>query len=472
MTANIYLISGGTNYYMSLDGAKRTHYSGSGTPWTVQSTTPYDLAMNDMTGQRWIPQNSPRQEVYGGGPPFRNGQSLVYNSYGNVVETIPLQIYATSHDNAVKLLQQLRQILNTALYSVPCILAVQPDGATNTVYYEIYGADVQEDPKFMNEESQLFQSPQSKGVLRTTITIRRSPFGGATSLTTPVNGATFTNNASGNVASLGTLTGDLIYEGQPLNIKIAEQATFDGRNFYMATYDTRTKTTVTSAVTSVSTTTGDPFTTSTLNIDNVMTNDRLKLRVLARFKTLTNPDKMQVRCTVQSENGNNNLMQSGWIGPNGSWSTPFLDFGGCDVSFLRNPIATTAKVKLLFQVRSTDGTSVTATLDYNEILLYYDFGRLVATSAVGSTSFYQQLIATRAVASGPWLPIAPRGYSAIASGDRAVDAAVMRGTAPRAYASASLWIEWTNVNDNHTATATATVTAKMAPLYHSLRGNG
>jgi hypothetical protein len=40
MTANIYLISGGTNYYMSLDGAKRTHYSGSGTHGRCRAPRP------------------------------------------------------------------------------------------------------------------------------------------------------------------------------------------------------------------------------------------------------------------------------------------------------------------------------------------------------------------------------------------------------------------------------------------------
>jgi hypothetical protein len=472
MTANIYLISGGANYYLSLDGNKRTYYSGSGTPWTTQSTTPYDLGMNDVTGQRWSPRASVRNEVYGGGPPFRDGQSLIYNSYGNVVETIPIQMYATSHDNAVKLLQQLRQILNTALYSVPCILAVQPDGASNVVYYDIYGADVQEDAKFINDESQPFQSPQSKGVLRTLITLRRSPFGGASSLSTLVNGTTFTNDGSSNNASLGSPTGDLVYEGQPMNIKIAEIATFTGRNFYLATYDTHTKTTVTSAVTSSSTTTGDPFTTSTLNIDNVITNYRLKLRVMARFKTLTNPDKMQFRCTVQTELGGLNIGVSNWIGPNGSWSTPFLDFGAFVVDVLRTPIPTTANVKQLIQVRSTDGTSVTATLDYNEILLYYDFARFTSTTATGSTTYYQQVLSARQVTSGGWLPIIPRGYTADAASDRVVEGGVIRGTAPRAYNSARLLVAWTTIDDNHTATLTATVTAKMAPLYRTLRGNG
>jgi hypothetical protein len=124
MTANIFLISGSSTYYLSLDGTKRTYYNGSGSPWATQSTTPYDLAMNDITGQRWTPHIAPRQEVYGGGPPFRNGQTLIYNSYGNVTETFPIQIYATSHNNAVLLLRQLRTALSSTLLSAPPVLGV------------------------------------------------------------------------------------------------------------------------------------------------------------------------------------------------------------------------------------------------------------------------------------------------------------------------------------------------------------
>lgn len=453
----VWLISGGTNYYLSGGAAGQTSYAGSGTPWTAEATSPYELSLNDAV-PIWVPAPAAANTIYSGGPPFANGRAPVYRSYDNVTEQVGVQLRATSKDNAIFLLRQLRQVLNTALYSVPCVLAVT--GGTNTGYTEIYSADVPETPSYLVEPD---------GVFRATITWTRAPFFGISSLSTLINGTSFTNNGTNNTASLGALTGDLIYEGQPLNIKIAESNTpFDGRNFYLATYDTHTKTTVNNAA--GPTTGSSSFTSSTLNVDNIQTNDRLKLRVLARFKTLTNPGKMQFRVTVQTE-GQGRIGLSGWIGPDSSWSTPLLDFGGFDLGLIRSPLASTAKVVLSFEVRSTDGTtSVTATLDYNEILLYYDFARAVSNTAVGSASFYQQLIAARARSGGGWLPVFPRLYTADASADRVYEAGVVRGTAPRAYSGASLFLAWTNANDNHTTTAAAAVTAKMAPLYATIRG--
>jgi hypothetical protein len=151
MAINIWLISGGANYHLAGGSALQTPYSGSGTPWTAQTTSPYELSLNDATGNIWVPLAAPAQAIYGGGPPFRIGQSLVTKSWANVTETVGVQLRATTHNNAVFLLRQLRQILNTALYSVPCVLAVQPDGSTNIAYYEIYNADIQELPNYVYE---------------------------------------------------------------------------------------------------------------------------------------------------------------------------------------------------------------------------------------------------------------------------------------------------------------------------------
>lgn len=455
----VWLVSGGTSYYLSGGGSGQTAYAGSGTPWTAESTTPYELSLNDAV-PIWVPTPAPATVLYSGGPPFANGRRPVYRSYDNVTEQVGVQLRATTKDNAIALLRQLRQVLNTAQYSVPCVLAVT--GGTNTGYTEIYSADVPETPSYIIEPD---------GIFRATITWTRTPFFGVSSLTTLINGTSFTNNGTNNVASLGALTGDLIYEGQPLNIKVAESNTpFGGRNFYLSTYDTHTKTTVNNAA---GPTTGSAsFTDSTLSVDNIQTNARLKLRVMARFTTLTNPGKMQFRATVLTE-GQGLVGRTGWIGPNSSWTTPFLDFGGFDLGLIRSPLATTAKVVLSFEVRSSDGTtSVTATLNYNEILLYYDFARVVMNAAVGSTSFYQQLVAAGAVSGGGWLPAIPRAYTADAATDRVYEAGVVRGTAPGAYSGASLFLAWTDANDVHTTTAAAAVTAKLAPLYTTLRGAG
>lgn len=471
MASNHRIISGGVNYFLANGG---TEYTGSLTPWTVVGTTPYEIAMNDVAGAPYTPLASVRQEVYGGGPPFRNGQTLVYDSYGNVAETVTIQCRATTHDNAVFLLRQLRQILNTALFSFPAVLAYQPDGATNVVYYEIYGADVQEDARFVNEEAGIITSGHA--LVRAVVTWRRSPHGGSASLATLFTNTTYTNNGSGNLTALGTLTGDLIYEGQPLNLKIdgPSGSTTDVGTIWLSTAKSRVKTTHTTAVGATTTST---FAHSTTAIDAtpLLANVGINLALFVRFSSVTAGNKALFALQIAlNDSGKVITPVTAWSPMPVTTGTTMMYAGTFNLSNQRVPVAAALEIDIFFWVKSIDGTSVGYTVDYSESVFAYTVVELTASaSTYGNTTGI--LYSTRAqnLNGQAWLPLSPpAAYTALAGGANPSYDETVRGDLPRAFSGASLWAAWIKNAGTHTTTDTLRITAQNAPLYGSLRGSG
>jgi hypothetical protein len=473
MTKNtVYLVSGGTNYYLSNAGDA---YNGSGTPWTAENTTPYELSLNSST-PIWAPGPAPAAVIYGGGPPFRWGSNPLYRGYDNIVEQVGIQMRATSKDNAIKLLNQLRLILNTALYSVPCMLAVQ--GGTNTAFFEIYSADVPELPTYLSEggaNTVLFRAP---------ITWIRSPFAGVSGLTTLINNVALDNTGTGspdNVESYGTLTGDLVQEGQPLNITIPYVANeFDPRIVYLASVYSRTYNAPSAAKTTTSTT-GVNFSASpssqTVYVGDATNRLGLRIRLLSRFTTFTNPDKIRV-CMKASTFGGPSLAnefilyQSPWITLGAGSSARFLDFGGFSPDALRLRVGASGIENVMFNamIASTDGTSVTATWSYRETLLYYTFCR-VKTLGLMTTNEYFAITGAQKLNGSAYLPREPAiAYLSDSNGNYNSGVHELRGTPPRAFTGASLYLAWTDDTYVHDTADTANVTVQMAPLYRTLRG--
>ena len=460
------LISGGTTYYLEGGG----EYSGSGTPWTVVTTSPYEIAMNDVAGSTYTPLAAPRQEVYGGGPPFRNGQTPIYDSYGNVSETIVIQCRATSHDNAVALLQQLRKILNTALFSTPCQLAIQPNGATNAVYFEIYGADVQEDARFINEESGV--AAGGHALLRAVVTWRRSPHGGLLSSgETLINAQSIRNTGTGspdNVEAFSTGAGELIYEGGPLNIKfLPTTASSNPAMVYLASIHTRTYTAFTGSTTSPTTTFTPIGGPGVPNSALLLTNRGLKVRVMGRFSAMSTNAELRL--------GYGLGQYTRPVIPNVSTAC-LVDFGMLSYADLYlASVSTTQYLDFNVEVRSTTGGAVAVTCGYVEMLFYYDFCRVRSPVGVGidvSQNEYLYLDSFVVKTGYPALP-RPRPSAWIySSADLANYPWEVRGTPPRYVSGASLYAAWVNASSLHTTTQAATVSAFHGPLYTTLRGGG
>lgn len=459
------LISGGTTYYLEGGG----EYAGSGTPWTVVSTSPYEIAMNDVAGSMYTPLAATRQEVYGGGPPFRNGQSLIYDSYGNVTETLVIQCRATSHDNAATLLQQLRRILNTALFSTPCQLVIQPNGATNAVYFDIYGADVQEDARFINQEAGA--TVAGHALIRAVVTWRRSPHGGPLSSgETLINAATFNDTGTGspdNVEAFSTGTGELINEGGPLNIKFRPTtAASNPTTIYLASINTRNYVASTLSSTTALTTFQSMGGPSIPNSALLLTNRGLKVRVIGRFSAMS----ANAELCLQYGQG----QQTRGVIP-GVGNATLVDFGQLAFPdlFLAS-VATTAPFGFTMLVRSTNGSAVAVTLGYVEMLFYYDFCKIAFTSGIDVSLSEYLYIDSFVIKSGYGALPRPRANAWIySSADLPNYACVLRGTPPRYYSGASLYVAWTKTaGDLHATTYAAAVSAFHAPLFKTLRGNG
>jgi len=463
MASNTRLISGGVTYYLAGGSAAQVPYAGSGTPWTVQTTTPFELSLNEAT-PIWTPAPAPTVPILGGGPPFRTGRSLIAKSYDNVTESVGIQLRATSPDNAVALLRMLRQVLNTTLFDSPCILAVQPDGFTNTTYFEILYADVPETPDYIAENA------SGAAIFRAVITWVRT-IGHAGALTTLINAVSIRNrgtSAPDDVESLGTPVGDLIYEGQPLNMKLDAAASTD--RMYLATIYER----VTSSVANSQTTsTSQVFTAATPTLTNAR-NRGLKLRILARFDTFTNPGKIQLRANVYSAGLSLVFASELFALPAGASTTStLLDFGYFDLSVLRSVHAATLVPSIQFLLVSSDGTSVTARLDYVETLLYYTF----ATVPSANTASTRSLVVEQANdynVNGIVTPnAAPRVYAITTSTGVFYSMVRYRGTLPRAYSGASLYLGWLSAgaaaNVSHDTADTVTATVSHIPIAHTLR---
>ena len=458
MAENTRLISGGVNYYLN----GRTKYTGSGTPWTAQATTPFLLSMNEET-PTWTSAPAPTVPILGGGPPFRLGRSLITKSYDTVTEQVGLQMYASTLDNAIVLLRMIRQVLNTAQFDSPCILAYQPDTATNATYHEILYADVAETPSF------LYEHPSGVRVFRAIVTWVRS-IGFAGALTTLINAATIQNRSSGspdNVESLGTPVGDLIYEGQPLNLLLDPSAVVN--RVYLATVYERVNTSVTNSQT---TPTVANFTGAAATVTNARNRSGLKLRILARFDTITNPSKILLTASILDTSGGytiKNLPQQA-LPSTGSVSA-LMDFGYVDVSTMRSTQSATLGIIVSIVLESSDGTSVTARLDYVETLLYYTFATIPDANIGGSDAIYVEQTNDYNVNSVVVPNTRPRVYRVSPTNWKG--ALAYRGQLPRALSGASLYLGWMTAtsltNDTHTTTHTMTTTATHLSLHHTLR---
>lgn len=458
----VYLTSGGTNYYLS--GSTTTPYTGSGTPWTAENTTPYRLSLNDAT-PIWVPQPALAQMVYGGGPPFRSGRKPVYLSYDDVTEQVGIQMYANSADNAAALLQQLRRILNTALFTVRCILAVQT--GTNTAYYEISSADVVETNSYLTE------GPTTAVLIRATITWTRTPFGGRLSTgETLLSSASFTNTGTGtpdNVEAYSTGAGDLINQGQPLNVKFLG-ASVTGRIWLASILERKYSTQNVGAFSTTSTTGSLKCSMSFTMTNEPEDNAGIKGRVMLRLSAVSSNTQMRAIVTLFSS-GSSEIYRSPWVSPPVAGAT-LLDMGGFSLEALRRGNMGSRLLAVDFYQRSTDGANATVTTTYQEALYYYTFCQIdkggstfaVSPSGVRALGFVEQT-------NRPCLPWTPTAIYQT-NGSDLNEILNVRGTLPLYYPGASLYAAWLSGTYTHSTTDTATITATHAPLYQTLRGAG
>lgn len=473
MASTIYLASPvAAAIHLAATTPTRDHYSGSGTPWTTAADTPFRLAMNDQQG-RYQPLVATQQAIYGGGPPFRFGQLLMYTAEGNVVEQVAMNLYATNHNNNTTLVRLLREALNTTLQAVPCTLVYQPDGASNAVYFAIFHADVQEDPRFTNDEN-------GQKILRVNVTWTRAPHGYAGSgVNTLVNNQTIENDGTGtpdNKIALSTPTGDLLWsEGAPLNMTLKNSNT-SLYTLWLATTIAQNYTSINTAKTTSSSTSYVTGGTSITLPAGTRKYRGMKLRALARFHTFTNLSKIQFQVVVWDTTSTFPLLTSKKIAPQGATAS-FIDFGKAQLDRFFRTGSFSPTVRVEFFIYSIDGTSVTATLDYFELLCYFDFCRIDrAINAITSVNYLQIEQFTDVAGAGYRASDRPGAYSRRVTGDIPVGEFPPIGRLPRAReydgGNMDLWLAWTDPSDDHDKADQLQLTVEQAPIFYSLRGNG
>ena len=464
MASNIYVYlpaGSPTNYYLS--GRSRLPYSGSGTPWTSQATTPYSIAMNDVIGH-WEPQSAQAQLIMSGGLHFiaPGSPRPLYKAYPNITEPIPIQIYASTYDNAVFLKQQLWKLLNNYFGGPPCVLALQPNGSTNTGYTEIYSADIQENGRFINEEAGL-------GILRCTVTVVRRPFWGVISNgETSLQSQTFTNTGatSGDTVAYGASpSGDLVIEGQPTTIGfIPAQNT---AVVFLASVIANTYSTTGAAALSTSSTTGTATALNAPTLNSTTYNsDRIKLRSLMRFSN--NTSNVQIRVEVKNTASGTVFYAGPWLTPTNTGGTTLMDMGHIPIDAIRRT-NTQGTLQLYIGYRSTNGASATTTLTHNELLEYYEFCRVDTSLVAAGNPTTLNVRSFFADTSRPVLPL-PTATAYSATNSTLYDVAVLRGTPPMLHSGAKLYCAWMRPSYVHTTTDTASVTVSHAPLWTSFRG--
>jgi hypothetical protein len=433
---------------------------------TAAATTPFALRGD------WNPTTAEQQLIMSGGPPFSLGARPLYYGYDNVIERIPLNVTGSTHENAVTKLQELKLAVLTALYSTNALLTYQPTSSSSTAYAEVLAASVQELPNAGLD-------PVEGGVdIDFDLIVTRAPFPSAGSLTTLQSAITVTNAGTGannNTRTLGSPTGDLIYEGSPLNVKLVPNASSGGRYYYLATVYQRVYNAGVSGTTTTSSTSGAAaFNDSTATITNpARTRNGLRLRLMLRCTSIS--AKAQVQAQLVANNSSQTLWKGPWVSGNLAGAATLIDATpfGVPLDLIRRSELENGDVNVGLLVRSTDGTSVSLNLHSAEYLLYYTFCRIDATTDLGTGAFMQ--IEAAHNLGGFYVPhVQPSAYIGFDDSGTDVldDIADVRGTLPRAISGASLYFAWLGSTYLLDATDTAVVTTKHLPLYRTLRGAG
>lgn len=456
----IYIISGGTNYYISGGAATQTVYAGSGTPWTAESTTPYELSLNERA-PIYVPLAAPGIPVVSAGGITTWGAEIVAVGYDSVTEQIGVQMRATTHDNAVALLRQLRQVITTGRRTYPPLLAVT--SGTNTGFFEILWGDVQETTDYLVEPV---------GTIRAALTIVRAPHAMPATATTLLNGVTFTND--GTEQSLGSLTGELIHEGHPMNVKMTGGQLTDSsagqRKIYAAVVASAEASAAIGFAFSGSSTTAGRVSDPTELAPNVLAGTHFRCLVRVTSPT-ANFEARYVALLGRSSGTLGDYAYGPWVRPNGT-QNQMMDLGPLHVPVSLQEYMAVGSQRIAFDldVRSGDGSAASATIDRIYALQAYTFCTILDTP-IGTSSSFAYLLNGFVIYDGSARIANPPNTGLILnSTEEMTQPMIPRGAPPRAFSGASLWLNWQRMNTGHSTSNTITVTATTAPLYRTIRG--
>ena len=432
---------------------------------TVGALTPFSIKPD------WTPVAVEPDSAFASSGPLSAGARLAYSAYPlTVKETIPIGVEGSSHNNAQRLLGLLRAALRRPGKRGPIVWRVRPVGALFDAYTEVYGGTVADDPGSGGIDTAHTGGYQ----LEAEINLVRAAFWGSDTLETAIAAATSAaNRPSGtpnNVTAFASLSqGELLDEGQPLNLSIAKPSGMAAAVVYLATVESRSAQAIASSKTTTSTS-GTAFTAgSAIDVSALRAKPGLFVQGFARLTTITAPSKIKLQLTFQSPAGSV-LWAGPWVPIGSNTTAQLIDLQGTALDAARLPGSGATQAVPVVNIKSTDGTSVTATLDTLDILLAYTVGSIDGGAGLSSGQSYQ-VYSAQNYAGGGWLPLPAPVASVVDSSTGAnIRRCVARGEMPLALSGASLWLAWVDSGGAHTATDTTTISAQSAPLWHTLRG--
>ena len=453
MTASMWFIPGnGGSEYIYLASGAPTPWAGTGTPWTVAATSPFELAMNETSGTKYTPQAAIPIVQYEGGPPFSNGQRPRTLAYPNVTEQFTIQIYASGtanqrYERCVYLKQIFLRALNTALFNTPCLMSLNIENS-GAQFFAIYRAEGQEDVRFLGDEN-------GRGFMRLVVTVTRAPFATDSEPLADLFNVTFTSNGASSSSYNLTPFGDLIYEGTPMNLTMSGGALASAsvKTIYAAVCKAVRKTAMANAISTSSTSgvnVGSSVSISVNPDQGVRT--RLYCRVASPTSTL------RIRVVVAWPSGGGTLYTSEWLAP-ASTSAAFFDLGEIDLAPAARLAAsgTTLSLVMTIQAKSTSGTA-TGTLTWLGSADYYTWCKLTSPSVNASSTFYVTGAAGIGVEVVPAIASAANQYA---------NNMTVEGEIPRAFKGSTLFLMWAAAgvqSDSDTITVNSEYLAQFRTL--------
>lgn len=461
MATDIRIIAGGvTNFLLNSSGTPTP----GGVP-TAAATTPFSILNED-----WVMQSSIPTSAYTGGPPFADGALLAYQAYPNTVQVIPITVEGSSYNNMVSLLQGLRRLINQTLMLLPAVLYYKPNGSTNELYYEIESGYLQEKPGRLNPSAGFNYAEAELSLVLKPFGVRLSP---AESL---ISAVSFRNTGTGspdNIQVYSAGSGDLVFEGSPLNISITPAAgstTYE--KVYLATIKARTYSALSGVPIVVSLAPASPVSlgSMTFNVTDFLTNSGLRCRVVGRFNAAGSP--VQYRIVVS--NAGDIFYTSPFFNSPQAGNPAYIDFGPVPLNYLkRYPGVTAPQITIGFEAWKTSigsgGFNVTPLSA--EAISYYTWCTLQDGGIASAGSSTPIVVASFAEQSGSALTTFPPS-AIIRSGTDINAVTTIRGSVPFYVSGSSLYLAWTNSSGVHVNTENATVTVTHSPQYFTMRGSG
>lgn len=430
----------------------------------------YEFANNPVTGQGWTPAAAQAQTLTTGGAPFVAEALVALESYQNIEETIPIQIKGANHNAIVASLRALRIVLYAASENAPARLSFQPDNATSGTTYFIWQGRVQEDYRFVYDEA-------GRGTLRGTMVIRRSVWGvkdGSTG--TSLGTGTIGNIPSGapsNLIAFSSLAGERIYNGQPLDVKIASAASgmFASAGVQRAYLATVINADRTSVATAMSTSSTSGTTVATVDFGSLNPAYRWNIRVCGRITSPSSNLEVRVQVVYGSAAAGSGatVYTSPWIAP--GTNTTYVDFGYFRLPESSNFLAT-APVRFVLQARSTTGGAVSGTWADIERNVYVTWCRITSQISLTAPTLRIRPTAATGGSAPNGMLLMPAPYVAFETAAGVpLDYPEVRGKLPVAMEGYNFMIT-TLTGTTHDSTDTGTYTLLHTPLFATLIGAG